>query len=189
MTIASTPKTRLAEQQIHAVAGGGTFVRGTEDGEWLPYGSYWKSVTIDAGGGNDTVQGGYGHDLLAGGAGNDVISGNAGDDMIHGQEGNDTLVGSYGADQISGGQGNDTILWAPRSGNDSAMGDEGIDTLRVNVTGLTLDQLCAAITFDPRYGTPTVADGYVDLTNVRGTLTIQGEKIWLLGLERLEIGR
>jgi len=68
-------------------------------------------LTLDGGGGNDTLTGGFGADFLLGGAGNDSVLGSRGDDVA--------LLGI----------GNDTFRWAPGDGNDVVEGQDGTDAL------------------------------------------------------------
>ncbi len=105
-----------------------------------------KRITIDAGGGNDTVAintkraaavlGGAGDDLVIGGSlndvldggnGNDTLEGALGNDTLSGDAGNDVLNGNTGNDNIHGGDGNDTIVGA--KGHDRLYGDAGDDQL------------------------------------------------------------
>ena len=72
-------------------------------------------LTIDAGGGNDSVIGGAGNDWLDGGAGSDTVIGNAG---------NDTILGGTGADSLVGGDGDDTFRLANAFGSDTIVGGE-----------------------------------------------------------------
>jgi Ca2+-binding RTX toxin-like protein len=71
-------------------------------------------MTIDGGGGSDTLLGGNGADTLIGGDGNDFVDGN---------QGNDTALL---------GTGNDTFNWDPGDGSDVVEGQDGTDTLRFN---------------------------------------------------------
>ncbi len=85
------------------------------------------NVTIDAGGGKDTVIGTAGNDIidggswgeqsLSGGAGNDVIHGGGGNDVLSGDIGDDTFrvtgnkaTGFEGYDSYDGGAGKDSIV-------------------------------------------------------------------------------
>lgn len=98
-----------------------------------------ESISIDAKGGNDTVEligrvyvpasieGGAGNDRLVGGWGNDSISGGPGHDVIHAGRGDDWLAGGGGNDLIRGDIGNDTVLGG--AGNDRLFGDAGFDSL------------------------------------------------------------
>jgi Ca2+-binding RTX toxin-like protein len=113
-------------------------------------------ITLDLGGGNDTVRvggangpqpgavtvlGGNGNDSLAfqrtsdvppnvflsGGNGNDTVSGGPGTDSLYGGKGNDLLDGAAGNDVAYGGAGDDTIMGG--GGDDTLFGAEGDDSL------------------------------------------------------------
>lgn len=71
-------------------------------------------ITVDGGGGNDTILGSNGNDLLLGGSG---------DDFVDGQQGND--VAFLGAD-------NDTFQWDPGDGSDVIEGQDGNDIILFN---------------------------------------------------------
>jgi Ca2+-binding RTX toxin-like protein len=71
-------------------------------------------VTIDGGGGDDTITGGGGADILYAGAGNDIVTGG---------RGNDTAFL---------GAGNDRFIWNPGDGSDVVEGQSGFDTLVFN---------------------------------------------------------
>jgi Ca2+-binding RTX toxin-like protein len=73
-----------------------------------------EALTIDGGGGNDTLLGGDGNDVLVGGGGNDFVDGNR------------------GADQAQLGGGDDTFQWDPGDGSDAVDGQGGRDTLDFN---------------------------------------------------------
>jgi hypothetical protein len=76
-----------------------------------------EAVTINGGGGNDTIDGGDAAELLLGGSGNDAIDGN---------RGNDTGVL---------GSGTDSFRWDPGDGSDVVEGQSGTDTLDFNGAG------------------------------------------------------
>jgi Ca2+-binding RTX toxin-like protein len=71
-------------------------------------------LTIDAGGGNDTVFGSQGLDVLMGGDGNDAVDGQQGDDLA--------LLGA----------GDDRFTWDAGDGSDTIEGGAGADTLAFN---------------------------------------------------------
>ena len=79
------------------------------------------SVTVDGGGGNDTINGSQLADVLDGGAGNDRI---IGDDNQQ-----DT------SDVVRGGVGDDTLVWNPGDDDDINDGGAGDDTSEVNGGG------------------------------------------------------
>jgi len=72
------------------------------------------ALTIDGGGGNDTLGGGDQADTLLGGSGNDTVTGGRGNDVA--------FLGS----------GDDTFVWNPGDGSDSVDGQGGADTLQFN---------------------------------------------------------
>ena len=100
-----------------------------------------KTITIDAGPGNDGIsasdleaeitliaRGGEGNDVLLGGAGNDILFGQDGRDILISYAGNDFLSGGEGGDIIFSGAGNDSVIGG--NGNDVISGGNGNDTLR-----------------------------------------------------------
>src|SRR5581483_8753105 len=79
-----------------------------------------KSLTLDAGDGNDTIVVIgllYGGATLKGGEGNDRLETNAGRSVLDGGAGNDTLVPDHGGITMIGGAGNDTADFSA-NGND-----------------------------------------------------------------------
>ncbi|WP_439597912.1 hypothetical protein [Falsiroseomonas sp.] len=154
----------------------------------------------------DRISTGAGRDLAVGGAGDDVIGGGEGNDRLLGGSGDDTLAGGQGADHADGGDGSDTILWRPGEGNDTLRGghdavwgeerlpgqqpegpDGSTDTLRLELTGLTPEQLIAAMTLAEGSAQPVLQDGWIDVTGVTGSITIGGETIHFSQFERLEL--
>ncbi|WP_372619527.1 beta strand repeat-containing protein [Falsiroseomonas sp.] len=75
------------------------------------------SLTVDGGGGADTIIGGNGADTLLGGDGNDFVAGRQGNDLAR------------------LGAGNDVFVWDPGDGNDVVEGDAGTDVLVFNGSG------------------------------------------------------
>jgi hypothetical protein len=71
-------------------------------------------ISIDGGGGHDTLTGGLGNQTLTGGTGNDTASGGDGDDTVR--------LGS----------GNDRFTWNPGDDNDVVEGEAGADVLDFN---------------------------------------------------------
>ncbi|MGZ3326132.1 MAG: beta strand repeat-containing protein, partial [Xanthobacteraceae bacterium] len=94
-------------------------------------------LTVNGGNGDDTINA---SSLLAGvigltidgGGGNDTIVGSQGNDFLLGGDGNDTVVGGRGADTAFLGNGNDTFTWNPGDGSDVVEGQAGTDTLVFN---------------------------------------------------------
>ena len=73
------------------------------------------TLTLDGGGGNDTIIAGNGADLILGGTGNDIVRGG---------QGNDTALL---------GDDDDTFIWNPGDGSDTVEGQGGFDTLKLMV--------------------------------------------------------
>jgi Ca2+-binding RTX toxin-like protein len=96
--------------------GGGEFV--AEEGDV----SGLTRLSVDGGGGADTIFGTDGRDDIRGGPGNDKLNGGAGDDRITGDPGDDT---------INAGAGDDTVVWNDGDGTDVVNGDDGRDDLEV----------------------------------------------------------
>src|SRR4051812_29529324 len=95
-----------------------------------------SSIVVSAGGGDDavrinnsvpiipiTIDGGGGDDTLIGGRNNETFDGGGGDDFIDGNTGNDTA---------NLGAGADTFQWDPGDGSDTIEGQGGRDTLQFN---------------------------------------------------------
>ena len=72
--------------------------------------------TIDTGAGDDTINGGIGGDTMDGSDGRDTLSGGDGIDMMKGAGGRDTLVPGEGDDQVDGGPHKDTVSFADATG-------------------------------------------------------------------------
>jgi Ca2+-binding RTX toxin-like protein len=96
-----------------------------------------EHLVVNANGGNDTITAGNGLAALItltldGGGGNDTITGGDGDDLILGGTGDDIVVGGRGEDTALLGDDDDTFIWNPGDGNDTVEGQGGFDTLRFN---------------------------------------------------------
>ena len=99
--------------------------------------SLFTAITIDAGGGDDTVlideiNGAFTDTestVIDGGDGNDTITGGIGAEMILGGLGNDTINPRRGNDVLFGGEGDDRFIWNPGDGSDVVEGQAGTDTL------------------------------------------------------------
>jgi Ca2+-binding RTX toxin-like protein len=179
MTRTTPPPVPLDEATLATVAGGARITGGGQGDQLLG--------TAEG----DLMAGNGGHDRILGGAGDDVIGGGEGNDQVMGGEGDDTLAGGRGADRVDGGTGSDTILWQPGEGNDTLRGGQdssgGVDTLRLELTGLTPEQLIAAMTLEDGSAQPVIQDGWIDVTGVTGSITIGGETIQFTQFERLEL--
>ena len=75
-----------------------------------------RTVTINGGDGNDTVNGSPDDDIINGGNGLDTLNGGAGDDRISGNDADDTM---------NGDAGNDVMVWNPGDDNDIMNGGAG----------------------------------------------------------------
>lgn len=125
---------------------------------------------------NQHHQGGDGRDVIWAGTGDDTIEGGGGDDFINGGRGDDV---------INAGTGDDVIRWVPNAGSDSIDGGAGADTLLIDMTEISLEDVLAAITLAPGSAQPTIVDGGISLAGVTGTLTIGGSTISFTNLETL----
>jgi Ca2+-binding RTX toxin-like protein len=88
-------------------------------------------------GGNDTIAAGNGlaaltHLTLDGGGGDDTIHGGDGDDQLIGGSGNDAVDGGRGTDVALLGSGADSFTWDPGDGSDAVEGQDGSDTMVFN---------------------------------------------------------
>jgi RTX calcium-binding nonapeptide repeat (4 copies) len=99
--------------------------------------SLFTTITIDAGGGDDTVlideiNGAFTDTettVISGGDGNDTITGGIGTEVIVAGPGNDTINPRRGNDVLFGGEGDDRFIWNPGDGSDVVEGQAGTDTL------------------------------------------------------------
>jgi hypothetical protein len=101
----------------------GIVVRDDAAGAATTFTGTYRSIRVDASGGNDLVtfdasvtkpaalHGGAGDDRLVGGSGDDRLYGGDGADLLHGGAGDDVLVALGGgtADLIAGGEGRDSF--------------------------------------------------------------------------------
>ena len=110
-------------------------IKGTKKKDKIVFNKSWKkAITVNALGGNDTIdfkKSKTKNNKLNGGDGNDIIYGGSNIDIIKGDKGNDKLYGNGGNDQIWGGIGNDIIEGG--AGNDKLYGDAGNDTIRAGI--------------------------------------------------------
>lgn len=88
-----------------------------------------KALTVDGGGGDNSISGSRGNDVLTAGAGDDTIRGNDGNDLIVSGAGDDNVDGERGVDTEILGAGADTAIWLPGEGNDVVDGGGGHDRL------------------------------------------------------------
>lgn len=75
---------------------------GGDDADSIDTSGSDQAVSVNAGGGDDTINTGGGSDIIAGGAGDDTINAGGGDDTVVWQagEGNDTIDGGDGFDAL-----------------------------------------------------------------------------------------
>src|SRR4051794_14091623 len=85
------------------------------------------ATTVDAGPGDDTITTGDGADLIQGGTGADTLTSGAGADRIVGNQGNDT---------VNAGSGDDTLVWNNGDNTDDLNGQDGLDRIETNMSGL-----------------------------------------------------
>ena len=90
----------------------------------------------------------FGRDFRAssdfiGGADDDGFSGGSGNEIFIGGRGHDILAGGGGNDVLKGGAGNDVLVF-DSADTLAVEGDAGIDTLRIDGAGVTLDLTLAA---------------------------------------------
>ena len=127
------------EAELTGGASANTFLVTTFDGP----------VTLNGGGGNDSLEGTSFDDSLNGGGGDDTLKGEEGSDTLNGEAGTDNLLGGSGSDSISGGDGNDrlrgelgtdTLLTGDDTlhggaGNDDIDGEAGNDVIAAGPDG------------------------------------------------------
>ena len=133
------------------------------------------SVTLDGGGGNDTLLGSDGSDVLVGSGGSDRIEGNSGHDRIIGGSGADTLIGGDGndfikglggsGDRLSGGNGNDTLNGGRGVDRVIETGDVDFTLTNTSLTGLGTD-VVQAIEVAELKGGPS--DNVIDVSTFSG---------------------
>ncbi|WP_439594508.1 hypothetical protein [Falsiroseomonas sp.] len=147
----------------------------------------WQDDMLVADNDQHIIIAGRGDDYAIGGGGNDFVLGGEGRDLVMGGAGDDVLAGNGGRDMVDGGAGDDVVIWSPGDGPDILTGGSGTDELRLERTGLTIDQVLAGLVPDWGYPAPKVVDGTLDLTGITGSLTINGETFRFSGFERLTL--
>jgi Ca2+-binding RTX toxin-like protein len=110
-------------------SGGAIVVNGLPAQVTIAHAEAGDSLTINGGGGNDTIDASA---IKAGQHSNLTINGGDGNDTVIGSAGNDTVIGGRGNDVAQLGAGNDTFVWNPGDGNDTVEGQAGIDTMQFN---------------------------------------------------------
>jgi Ca2+-binding RTX toxin-like protein len=99
------------------------------------------SLSVEALGGNDTVNGSVGLAALIkvsvdGGNGDDTINGSDAAEVLFGGQGNDAIDGNRGDDTGFLGDGDDSFRWDPGDGSDIIEGQAGVDTMLFNGAGI-----------------------------------------------------
>ena len=123
---------------------------GTEAAESLD--NYFDNITINAGGGDDsiynegvnvTINGDAGNDTIENSGASAVIDGGEGDDVITNNNGDyATITGGAGADSLVNSNGSVLFQYATGDGNDTITGFDSMSTLKVtsgNVSNVTSD--------------------------------------------------
>lgn len=82
-------------------------------------------VSVDGGGGNDTISMPDSSDSVLGGTGNDTLLGRGGNDTLNGGGGTDIVNGGLGNDTISVSSGNDTVVAESAFGADVVTSFDG----------------------------------------------------------------
>ena len=121
-------------------------------------------VSIDGGGGNDSITGSAGPDVIIGRAGTDTLNGGIGNDILEGGANNDTMNGGANDDvfrYFTGGFGADTIV-----GFD-ANPSGGQDKLDISGLGITAATFAANVTHTAGSNTVITIVG-------RGTIRLSG---------------
>jgi len=146
---------------------------GTAGAEVLNFGGVTLTgiVSINGGGGNDSLSGSAAGDVLNGGSGNDTLVGNGGADIITGAGGNDT---------ITPGAGNDIVVFGIGDNADTVIGFDsnptgGQDRLDVRALGVTAANFNATVLRQQIGANTRITIGAVTitLTNVNvGTITV-----------------
>ncbi len=160
-------------EQINSGGFSGVTIFGTTGVENLNFGgvTLLGIVSINGGGGNDTVSGSAAADDIRGGTGNDVLNGNGGADTIRGGGGTDTITPGAGADVVvlEVGDGTNTV-----NGFDSNP-TGGQDRLDVRALGVTAANFNATVVRTQVGGNTRVTIGTVViiLTGVNvGTISV-----------------
>ncbi len=83
---------------------------------------------------------------------------------------------------------NPVQVWHPGDGDLRLTEADGVETLQLEDTGWTLDQVRAAIVTESRSATPVLGTGAVDVQRVCGRLTIGRETIRFRGILRIVVG-
>jgi Ca2+-binding RTX toxin-like protein len=121
-------------------------------------------VTVNAGGGNDTINlsaANIAGATINGEDGDDIIVGSAKIDAISGGLGSDRITGFRGNETINGDDGNDVMIWNNGDGNDVNEGGNGAD-----------ETLITAGTADDDMKVDPVAGGRTKFERVNANFTV-----------------
>jgi Ca2+-binding RTX toxin-like protein len=105
---------------------------------------------------------------LNGGGGDDTIVGGPNVDFIHGDDGNDRLTGAQGNETIFGDAGNDQIIWENTHGNDINEGGDGVDETII-LAGTADDQM--------KLSAPVAGRHFFERSNAPFTVDMATEKL------------
>ncbi|MGL4543850.1 MAG: calcium-binding protein, partial [Polymorphobacter sp.] len=123
------------------------------------------TVSIDAGGGNDSVTGSAGDDLIELGSGNDLFNGGSGNDSF-------IAKGSTGIDAVHGGAGYDRIVATAINASISLSAFSGIEEISAaGFAGVKLVGTAAAETIDL---STVLMNGIASVNGAAGNDTIIG---------------
>uniref|UniRef100_UPI003982B247 M10 family metallopeptidase C-terminal domain-containing protein n=1 Tax=Rhizobium sp. TaxID=391 RepID=UPI003982B247 len=123
----------------------------------------------------ENVRAGSGSDTIVGNEADNTLWGNAGNDTLTGDSGNDTLDGGTGIDKMSGGVGDDVYIVDNFNDTEIENANEGTDTVRTAVGGITLGTNVENLTY---IGT----DGFAGYGNAADNVITGGTRSdWLDG--------
>ena len=83
---------------------------------------------------------------VIGGTVNDTLTGDGNSNMLNGGVGNDVLTGGGGSDVLTGGNNDDRFIATVNDGNDSILGNAGIDTYDLSLTSANATITAASAT-------------------------------------------
>lgn len=135
---------------------------------------YTSAVTQEGTSADETLPGGGGRDILIGGQGNDLLIGNGGTDVLRGGEGNDVLaIGDLSFDRLAGGNGVDTVRLdgaGPTLDLTAASGSSMTGIEQIDITGSGANVLSLSLL------------SVLNLSDHSNTLTVFGDSNDTVGL-------